>query len=152
LHPSSNLYKLAAIQLEHRDKVSRAALQITRSQVNRWFLVQLLAIIIATLIFFLSQNVQFAQSVCLGGFLCLLPQWVFARLWLAYYKASSAPKIIRMFYVGEVLKLLLTAALFIAALHTLPINPIACLIGFMIAQVSFWVAPLLCSKKILIES
>ncbi len=77
----------------------------------------------------------------------MLPQWLFARLWLAYYKASAAPKIVKMFYIGEVLKLLLTACLFLFVLHFIPINPIACLGGFMMAQVAFWTAPLLDVKK-----
>jgi len=127
--------------------VSRAALHITRSQINRWFLVQFLAIIIATISFLWLQGPFFAQSIFLGGLLCMLPQWLFARLWLAYYKASAAPKIIRMFYVGEVIKLLLTSCLFVLTLIYIPINPIACLSGFMIAQVAFWMAPLLLPQK-----
>lgn len=144
-----NLYKLAHhLELLENFSVSRAALHVTRSQINRWFLVQFLAVIVATLVALLLQGLFIAQSVFLGGLLCMLPQWLFARLWLAYYKASEAPKIIKMFYIGEVLKLLLTAALFLLILRYVPINPIACLIGFVVAQVAFWVAPLIELKKL----
>jgi ATP synthase protein I len=129
--------------------VSRATLQITRSQINRCFLVQLLTIFAATFIFFLFQGFSFAQSIFLGGFLCVLPQWLFACVWLAYYKASAAPKIMRVFYVGEVIKLLLTGVLFVLTLRYIPVNPLACLGGFMLAQLAFWMAPLVWPKKIL---
>lgn len=127
--------------------MSRAALQITRSQVNRWFLVQALAIVLAAISFLLFQGLFFAKSVFLGGLLCLLPQWVFAQLWLAYYKASAAPKLVTMFYVGEVIKLLLTGVLFVLLFKYVSIDAIRCLIGFMIAQVTFWMAPLLWLKR-----
>ncbi len=127
--------------------MSRAALHITRTQINRWFLVQTLAIIIATIGCLWLQGSFFARSIFIGGLLCMLPQWLFARLWLAYYKASAAPKIVKMFYIGEVLKLLLTVSLFLLTFHFISINPIACLSGFMIAQVAFWMAPLLIGVK-----
>jgi ATP synthase protein I len=52
-----------------------------------------------------------------------------------------------MFYVGEVLKLCLTAVLFVLTLAYLPVNVLACLVGFIVAQVAFWLAPLLTSMK-----
>lgn len=129
--------------------MSRAALHITRSQVNRWFLVQLLAILLAMVVFLLLKGHFFAHSVFLGGLLCLVPQWLFARVWLAYYKASAAPKLIRMFYVGEVFKLLLTGCLFVLMLKYVAMTTIGCLIGFIIAQLAFWLAPLIWPQRTL---
>lgn len=123
--------------------MSRVALHITRSQVNRWFLVQIVGIVVATMICLWLRGLFFAKSVCLGGFLCFIPQWVFARLWLAYYKASAAPKLVVMFYIGEVIKLLLTGFLFIGMYKYITLDVIGCLVGFVVAQVAFWIAPLI---------
>lgn len=127
--------------------MSTATLHLTRSQVNRWFLVQILAILVATIGFGLLKGTFFAKSIFFGGVLCLLPQWIFARLWLSSYRASAAHRLARMFYVGEVIKLLLTGFLFVLLLKYVPIHIVTCLIGFMIAQVSFWIAPFVWSKK-----
>jgi ATP synthase protein I len=127
--------------------VSRAALQLTRSQVNRWFLIQIVAIILATVAFLILKGPLFAKAVFLGGLLCIFPQWLFACLWFFYYKASAAPKIVKMFYIGEVVKLLLTGILFVMTLKYLAVNPLGCFSGFIIAQIAFWVAPLFSTKK-----
>lgn len=127
--------------------VSKAALHVTRSEVNRWFVVQGIVTVAIALVSAVVEDLTFAQSLLLGGLLCFAPQWLFARLWLAYYRASAAPRLVKMFYIGEVLKLCLTAALFILTLAYVPVNVLACLVGFIVAQVAFWLAPLLTSMK-----
>lgn len=127
--------------------MSRMALQLTRSQVRRWLLVQTVVVISAALVFLVWKDVFFARSVLVGGCVCLLPQWVFARIWFAFYQANAATELIKMFYIGGMVKLLLTGALFILALQFIALNVIGCLIGFILAQLAFWLAPLFFAKR-----
>ncbi len=126
--------------------MSRLALQVTRTQVRRWFLVQTSILILAALGVLYVKGFFWAKSFGLGGLLCMLPQWVFAYMWLRYYKASAASKLVSVFYIGEVIKLFLTCALFIVVVKYIPINLISGITGFMIAQVAFWIAPLFSFK------
>ena len=121
--------------------MSHLALRITRTQITRWLMIQLAIIVLATSVVLLLKGRFLAQSIFLGGMLSFLPQWAFARFWLRSYKASHAPRLVKMFYVGEGIKLCLIAVLFILALKYIAMNVIACFIGFMIAQIAFWIAP-----------
>ena len=126
--------------------MSRLALKMTRNQVRQWFLIQTSILILVVLGVLYFKGLFLAKSLGLGGMLCMLPQWVFACLWLGYYKANAAPKLIKMFYIGEVIKLFLTCALFIGVIKYIPVNLIWCITGFAIAQVAFWTAPLFSFK------
>lgn len=123
--------------------MSRAALQITRATVQRWFTIQGLVVILVTLITLFVGKIQ-AGSVLIGGIMCILPTAVFARWWLASYKAGDAmQRLVKVFYVGEILKLVLTGVLFVLGLMFFPLQLVWCLVGYMSAQVAFWIAPLL---------
>ena len=128
--------------------MSKAALRITKSQINRWFLVQITVIVMATLVGLVFRGLFIAKSIFLGGLLGVFPQWIFSLCWLRYYKASRSPQIVKMFYIGELIKLLLIAALFILALIYVHFYMLSFLIGFMVAQIAFWIAPLIWSNKL----
>lgn len=123
--------------------VSRAALQITRATVQRWFTIQSIVVILIALATLFIGIIQ-AGSVLIGGVLCILPTALFARWWFASYNADDANRrLIKIFYLGEIFKLALTGLLFVVALMFFPVQLVWCLTGYMSAQVAFWIAPLL---------
>ncbi len=123
-------------------KVSRAALQVTRSTVQRWFTIQGIVVIVVTLAALILGKIE-AGSVLIGGIICIVPTAVFARWWFAYYKADDMKQLVKVFYLGELLKLALIGIMFVVFLYLFPIQILWCLAGYMSAQVAFWLAPLL---------
>jgi ATP synthase protein I len=123
--------------------VSKAALELTRAAVWRWLVIQIAVVVLLALIFLFFQGMGFAGSVLLGGAISILPNGLFARWWFSYFKAKAATRLVGKFYVGEIAKLVLTIVLFIAAFEFLPLHVIGCLLGYVVAQMAFWIAPLL---------
>jgi ATP synthase protein I len=69
---------------------------------------------------------------------------VFARMLFRYQGARQAQRIVRSLYIGEGLKLLLTAVLFGGAICFL--RPVwwAFFVGFIVAHMTLCLAPLFC--------
>jgi ATP synthase protein I len=121
--------------------LSKAALSVARATVYRWFIIQFIALIFGSAFFFFFEGSEFALSILLGGGICILPQLLFARWWFDHFRANAAHRLIKVFYIAELTKLLLTGFLFVFALRFLSINIVGCLIGFIGSQIVFWLAP-----------
>lgn len=109
---------------------------------QRWFTLQAIVVIVVTLAALWFGTVQ-AGSVLLGGIVCILPTLVFARWWFAAYHADQLRRLVKVFYLGEILKLALIGLLFVIALWIFPLHIGWFLVGYMSAQLAFWLAPLL---------
>jgi ATP synthase protein I len=92
--------------------------------------------------FLFTQGIHLAASVLSGGLLWLVPNWVFAWVWLGYFKASAASRLVTLFYVAEVIKLVLIGLLFVFMLKYLHPSMVGCLIGMVCAQIAAWLAPI----------
>ncbi|MGL6122107.1 MAG: ATP synthase subunit I [Shewanella sp.] len=66
----------------------------------------------ASILFFAVWGVQFGYSALAGGFIAALPNFVFATLAFSHMGASSSGKVVKSFFLGEAVKLLLTIVLF----------------------------------------
>jgi ATP synthase protein I len=82
-----------------------------------------------------------AVSVTLGGLVCVLPNLFLYRSMFTHFGAQAAKKIIKGFYWGELGKIALTTVLFSIALNAPGVLPGSLLVGFVIAQLFFWLAP-----------
>lgn len=69
---------------------------------------------------------------------------VIANLYFAFHVfrggVRAAPSVLRGFYLAEVVKLLLTAALFAVALAVLKLAPLPLLLGFAVTLAGYWLA------------
>lgn len=126
--------------------MSRAALQATRKTVYRWIALQILAVIVISLLFFLWQENAFASSVLIGGMACILPNGLFVLCWFARFRVSAIRRLVAVFYFGELLKLFLMGFLFVLVQKLLSIDVLSALLGFITAQVAFLLAPLTARK------
>jgi ATP synthase protein I len=75
-------------------------------------LVQAAVASIISILFFVMWGAQHGLSALAGGVIAVLPNFVFATLAFSHSGASSAVKVIKSFYWGEAVKMLLTIALF----------------------------------------
>lgn len=85
---------------------------------------------------------QKAFSSALGGLAAFIPNLYFA-LRISGFEEQDARKILKSFYVGETVKLLLTAALFIVIFQIPNINILPLLAGYVSALSVFWFALLM---------
>lgn len=90
----------------------------------------------------LIYNVTMAWSALLGGAICILANWVFAKKMFANTGAAATRKIVGSFYSGELHKILITVILFTLTIRFVPVDFLAFISGYALTQVSFWLIPL----------
>ncbi len=112
------------------------AKQVTRKIVAIQSLIALLTAIAALAL----GDAQAFYSALVGGGISLLVTAYFASKVLSVRIGSPAAKIARAFYVGEVVKLLLTVVLLSVALLWLPVSPLPLLLAYMATLMAYWLA------------
>ena len=84
-----------------------------------------------------------ALSILIGGLICFLPN-VYLAYKLTVKRSAQAAQVMRVMYGAEFGKIFITAALFAVVFATQAwIHPLALLGGFMVAQLTHWITPLL---------
>ncbi|VVC76907.1 hypothetical protein AQUSIP_22340 [Aquicella siphonis] len=78
-------------------------------------------------------------SVLMGGFAYGLPNLFFVWRVFRYVGASQMTLFMAAFFVGEMVKLALSAVLFLVIVKYLPVSLLSVLIGYIGAIVSFWI-------------
>ncbi len=80
-----------------------------------------------------------ARSVLLGGLIAFVPNAYFA-LRICRSREETPRRFVRRFYVGEAVKLMLTAALFFLVLRLPDIQALPMFVGFIAVLGGFWIA------------
>lgn len=88
---------------------------------------------------------QCMTSSLLGGFISIAPNAYFARRFFSSGNASDPQKIVRTFYTGELLKLVIMIVLAIIIFTQLPVLVLPFLSGLVAATFGLWFSPLLLS-------
>lgn len=81
-------------------------------------------------------EVQTGQSFMIGVMLDVLPAFIFTIYAFRFSGARQLQQVAASFYRGETVKIMLTGALFILVIKTLPVVFPALLAGFVIMKVS----------------
>jgi ATP synthase protein I len=86
---------------------------------------------------------QAGGSFAVGGLICVVPNiYLYSRVF-AHFGARQAKNIIKAFYWGEAVKLILTGCGFAGAFILIPwIKPPWLFSGYIAAQLGFWLAPI----------
>lgn len=109
------------------------------SAVGRVLYSQMLMTVAVTLVFFVIGGWPYAVSPFIGCGVALLPNLFFAyKIYLA--RNLQAQGIVNAFYIGETVKLILTAALFSIALQFPSVNFLFLLVGYAAVLSVFWFA------------
>ena len=112
------------------------AKQVTRKITT----LQLLLTLLIAVGSFAFGNVKTAYSALIGGGISTLVTLYFASKVFSVRVGAPAAKIARAFYLGEVVKLLLTAILFGGALFWLDVSPLPLLLAYSAALMAYWLA------------
>lgn len=87
-------------------------------------------------------GIKAMESFFLGGLVCILPNsYLYLRVF-SHFGARRAKQIVRALYIGEGVKVILTALCFIGALCMVWTSPLWLLIGYIIAQSGLLLLPL----------
>lgn len=77
-------------------------------------------------------------SVLLGGLCYCIPNLLFVWRVFRYAGAQQMNQFVAAFFAGEMIKLFLSAILFIIVVKTLAVSLLSVLVGFIGAIVAFW--------------
>lgn len=99
---------------------------------------QLLVIIVIAAIAALTRGVNSGFSVLIGGLIYCLPNLLFVWRVFRYAGAQQMNQFVAAFFAGEMIKLFLSAFLFVIVVKTLPVSLLSTLVGFIGAIVAFW--------------
>lgn len=92
------------------------------------------------LYFFIGKVVAF--SFLWGGAICVIPNIYFAHKLFAKTGATATKQIIASFYISEIVKFIITVILFVIAFRYFTTNKLAIFIGYIVAQITFWLTAL----------
>ena len=126
----------------------RTALQKKRVEAMKLVSYPAGIVILAAFILYITGSKTSSISIVLGGVVWFIPNLYFAYKVFPNTKTALTPqRIVRNFYRAEVIKLLLSALIFIVILKIFAVAMLPFLTGYAAAQVSFWIASLLTLLK-----
>ncbi|AML48178.1 ATP synthase F0 subunit I [Coxiella burnetii] len=119
-----------------------SATRYARGIAYRFVGLQALVVIIIAAGWWISGATE-AFSALLGGAACVIPSFYFARRLFATTSPRAVKWILVAFYLGELVKLALSAGLVVLIVLFIPVAIVPFIVGFVGAQFGFWLAPLL---------
>lgn len=102
---------------------------------------QAVGTLLMALILLIWKDRNAAGATFLGGGASLVPTLLFTWCVFRLSKPGAAKQMAFTFYIGEFVKLLTTALLVAGSIIWLPQEMLAVLLGFIGAQLGFWLAP-----------
>jgi len=108
-------------------------------------LVQFPLVIVLSPLIGILQGALPAASYVAGGLICVLPNFYLYRRVFSHQGAKEAKKIFKSLYWGEAIKIVLTAVGFLLAITTEWVLPLWLFMGYITAQLSFALTPLVMS-------
>lgn len=111
-----------------------------RIQHEAYYLVfwQLAGVVVLALLALMHSKTS-AFSVFAGGMAYGLPNLVFVWRVFRYTGAQQMTQFVAAFFIGEMIKLALSAVLFLVIVKYLPVSLLSTLVGFVAAIISFWI-------------
>jgi ATP synthase protein I len=100
---------------------------------------QLVGIVVLALFALLTSGITSGFSVLAGGMAYGLPNLIFVWRVFKFAGAHQMTQFITAFFLGETMKLVLSALLFLVIVKYLSVSLLSGLIGFAGAIVSFWI-------------
>lgn len=105
----------------------------------------LFACCLAVILFVLKR--ELALSAFLGGLICVLPNYYFARQMFTKRRTADPQMVLWSAYVAEFIKLTLVVILFLVVfMNYKELNPLTLVISYLVTQSCMWMVPLFSSK------
>ncbi len=85
-------------------------------------------------------DTEVSISIFIGGMICVVPNCYFALKAFSKAGAQQAQLVVKAFYLGEAVKIMLTVVLFIVAFKLLDVSPGSLFLGYVLALVVNWMS------------
>lgn len=121
--------------------IEHPVLTSARGGAYRIVLAQLAITTLMGILFWGIEGINMGVSALLGGVSCVIPSAYFAKRFFSRQGAQDVKRIVRAFYVGECIKLGMSALLVVVFVEFLPVSLLAFFTGFAAAQMGFWLTP-----------
>lgn len=108
---------------------------------RRFAYLQALLILVITGSIYAFVDTRAAYSALLGGLIAAIPSQYFAYQLFRYQGAHAAKQIVQSFYIGEALKGLLTALMFIIVFVLINVSAPVLFMSYIIVQALHWTSP-----------
>lgn len=109
--------------------------------------IQLVLTVLACLAAFVIGGTKAMYSSILGGLVIMFPNLVMAWCLFRHQGATKARSIVKGFYLGEALKLGLTALLFAMVFACVNIEPLAFFATAVLVVMNYWFAPIILGRS-----
>lgn len=110
-------------------------------------LIQFVLTAFACILAFAIHGTKAMYSSILGGLVIILPNFVMAWCLFRHHGATKARSIVKGFYLGEALKLGLTAFLFAVVFVFISIDPLAFFATAILVVMNYWFAPIILGRS-----
>lgn len=110
--------------------------------IKRLFKLQLIIVFAIVAVAIVFGGIIAGKSALAGALVFLIPNLVFARNIFKYKGASSAKQIVRSFYKGESLKIVLSIFLFAMVFNFFDVIPLVFFAVYITMQFLIWLTPL----------
>lgn len=118
-----------------------------KKKANQIILTQLIVAIILAAVFFVLSGSKSAGAALCGGLIYIVPCFLYANRLFANVSPQAIKRIIVVFYLGEILKLLVSVGLFILLMYLISLPLLPYFLGYLVAALAFSVAPLWVMKE-----
>lgn len=86
----------------------------------------------------LISGVENMMAALMGGLAVIVPNWIFAKIFLGQADSTDSARIVRVFYIGELIKLLISVLLMLILLLVLKAAVLPILTGFLAAHLGIF--------------
>ncbi len=115
---------------------------------RRLFFVQASLVAMVALLVWHLIDASSARSILFGGFVWMIPQICFAVILFKEQRVRFSQAILKRAYKGEAFKLVLSAFLFAGVFRWGQVIPLMFFMGYFLAQLMSWFAPLFFRKTV----
>jgi len=122
--------------------MSHALVKVGYKQAKRLLMVQLVLVILVSAIGLLK-DFQISIALLSGGIVVLLSNLYFVKKAFTLAGAQHSKQVLRAFYLGEAVKIMMLAGLIAIAFKLLPGFELYVLVGYIIALLTQWLAPVI---------
>jgi ATP synthase protein I len=121
-------------------RMANSALQTkVQNEAYRIVLYQLAGVVVLALIMTIIGGMNVGYAAFAGGMAYGLPNLFFVWAVFRFVRVDQMTQFVFAFFVGEMLKLLASAFLFILIVKNLPVSLLSTLAGFIGAIIAFWI-------------
>ena len=132
---------------QRRRMATQSLKKKVQHEAYRIVFLQLVGVIVLALLALIARGFNSGFSVLAGGMAYGLPNLVFVWRVFRFVGAKQMNRFVVAFFLGEMMKLLLSAVLFLMIVKYLSVSLLSGLVGFVGAIVSFWVVCMLHFSK-----